>query len=177
VGTPCTRRRYNYCNRSCNSKSSEATIITIPLTDKVQPNIFVMVSHRVSCWPVKALQQSPFLATNTRQTHECVYPNVPLVCIAKALNAVGGNDIARCWEMLECFASPRGLNTTGRADDKQSTAKVKCCSSPLRKFAFSHVSVVRWNYDYVAEVVALIRKNIERSNRARSSTLAQYLRG
>lgn len=87
MGTPYTRPSYNYCNRSCNSKSSEATIITISLTDKVQPNIFVMVSHRTSCCLVKAVQQSFYPAS------EC-----PPVCFAKAVNAVGRTDSACCWE-------------------------------------------------------------------------------
>ena len=77
VGTPCTRLTCHYCNRSCNSKSPEATIISIFLTDKVQPNIFVMVSHKVSCWPVKALQQSLVPAATQDRIQDLYAAQVP----------------------------------------------------------------------------------------------------
>ena len=101
VGTPCTRLTCHYCNRSCNSKSPEATIISIFLTDKVQPNIFVMVSHKVSCWPVKALQQSLVPAATQDRIQDLYAEQVPPVCLSKSLNAMGVTANARCWEKPE----------------------------------------------------------------------------
>jgi len=76
-------------------------LLVFSLTDKVQPNIFVMVSHKVSCWPVKALQQSLVPAATQDRIQDLYAAQVPLAFLDKALKGMGVTVNARCWEKPE----------------------------------------------------------------------------
>lgn len=134
VGTPYTRPNYNYCNRSCNSKSSDATIIAISLTDKVQPNIFVIVSHRISCCLIKALQQS--------------------------LDSVPECSPSPFHQGTECtgrYLQHPLLGNTEHAARQYIRVKFRPSSSAT--FTFLHLSSVNGNCNYLVQVAALIRKD------------------
>jgi hypothetical protein len=60
-----------------------------------------MVSHKVSCCPVKALQQSLVPAATQDRTQDLYAAQVPSRFLDKALNAVGVTANARCWETPE----------------------------------------------------------------------------
>jgi len=60
-----------------------------------------MVSHKVSCWPVKALQQSLVPAATQDRIQDLYAAQVPPTFLSKALNVMGVTANARCWETPE----------------------------------------------------------------------------
>jgi len=60
-----------------------------------------MVSHKVSCWPVKALQQSLVPAATQDMIQDLYAAQLPPTFLSKTLNAMGVTASARCWETPE----------------------------------------------------------------------------
>ena len=117
-----------------------------------------MVSHKVSCWPLKAVQQGLAPAATQDRIQDLYAAQVPPAFLDKALNAMGVTANARCWETPE-RGPRRELALLAIANQRMS----RCAYVPFpTQIYILRVSPVHTNYNYA--VIFYIHGTVHRDS-------------